>query len=255
MTHNQTMSNANYTSQRFLTLEEIGIDKVLVINRDIRKDRLAHVSKLLGYLKLPFTRFPAIDAGKFFQQMDRFDPRTKFVQNISTITNTNGQTATWQSHLQVYFTVINAVSANDRPVLIFEDDFDLEVNASYLLKEALSSLPNDWEIFFLDHSNMQCKRVYPNNICRAHTFFCADAYIIRNSTVARKLINWSNTETPQVADVFWHPYISNDALIAYAAYPNHIAMQDRSKFGSDVLQSGPIKVVNLQNPLSKILQA
>ncbi|CAF4674133.1 unnamed protein product [Rotaria sp. Silwood1] len=102
---------------------------------------------------------------------------------------------------------------------------------------------------------MQCKRVYPNNICRAHTFFCADAYIIRNSTVARKLINWSNTETPQVADVFWHPYISNDALIAYAAYPNHIAMQDRSKFGSDVLQSGPIKVVNLQNPLSKILQA
>ncbi|CAF0796633.1 unnamed protein product [Rotaria sordida] len=102
---------------------------------------------------------------------------------------------------------------------------------------------------------MKCKRVYPNNICRAHTFYCAAAYVVRNSTVARKLINWSNTQTPQVADLFWRPYISNDALIAYAAYPNHIAMQDRSRFGSDILQSGPINVVNLRNSLSKILQA
>ncbi|CAF1121081.1 unnamed protein product [Rotaria sp. Silwood1] len=173
---------------------------------------------------------------------------------MSNTTIVSGQIATWQSHLQVYFKIIKEVSAKDRPVLVFEDDFDLEADAPSLLKEALSSLPDDWEVFLLGHANMQCKRVHPN-ICKALFFYCAFAYMVRNSTVAKKLINWSNTEIGQVADAFWLPYIGNGSLIVYAADPHHIAMQDRQQFGSDIPASGPISVVKLRNPISKILKA
>ncbi|CAF3583438.1 unnamed protein product, partial [Rotaria sp. Silwood1] len=147
------------------------------------------------------------------------------------------------------------VSPNDRPVLIFEDDIDLEADAPFLLKEALHSLPNDWEIFLLGHSEMWCKHVYSNNICRAHTFFCAFAYVVRNSTVVEKLISWSNTKNPQVADVFWRGHISGGSLIAYAVHPQHIVIQDRAKFGTNIPESGPINPERLRNPLSKLLRA
>jgi GR25 family glycosyltransferase involved in LPS biosynthesis len=251
--HNQTISDTNCSLQRHLTLKEIGIKKIFLINLDRRIDRLSHVLKMLGYLRLPYTRFSAIDARKIREEMKKFDRRTNFIRNISSINKVNGATGAWQSHLQIYFKIVGEASKNDRPVLILEDDLDMEVNTSSLLQKALSILPNDWEMFFLGHSRMSCKKVYENNICRAHLFTCTFAYVIRNSTVAKKLIKWSNTERTQVADLYWQEYIVKDLLVAYAAYPNHIIIQDRVNFGTDIT-SGPLTAMKLQNPLSKMIQ-
>jgi GR25 family glycosyltransferase involved in LPS biosynthesis len=203
---------------------------------------------MLGYLKLPSTRFSAIDARKMREERKKFDPRTKFIRNISSLNKVDGRTAAWQSHLQVYFKIVNESKGNDKPVLILEDDFDMEVNAPSLIKKTLSILPKNWEMFFLGHSHMDCKQVYENNFCRAKHFYCTFAYIIRNSAVAEKLINWSNTEKAQVADLFWFHYIRNGSLVVYGAYPKLIAIQDRRKFGSDI-PSGSISVMKLQNSL------
>jgi GR25 family glycosyltransferase involved in LPS biosynthesis len=251
--HNQTISEANCLLQRQLTLKEIGIKKIFLVNLDRRIDRLSHALRMLGYLKLPSTRFSAIDARKMREERKKFDSRTKFIRNISSLNKGNARTATWQSHLQILFKIVNESKVNDTPVLILEDDFDMEVNAPSLLKETLNILPSDWEMFLLGHSHMKCKQVYENNICRATFFYCTFAYIIRNSTVAGKLINWSNTETAQVADVYWLNYIKNDSLVVYGAYPNPIAIQDRDKFGSDI-PSGPLTAMKLQNPLSKMIK-
>jgi len=246
--HNQTIHQGNCSVEKHLTLKEIGIKKIFLINLDRRIDRLSHALRMLGYLKLPCTRFSAIDARKMREERNKFDSRTKFIRNISSLNNTNGRTAAWQSHLQILFKIVDEAKGNDKPVLILEDDFDMEVNAPSLIKKTLMILPKNWEIFVLGHSSMECKQVYKNNICRAKNFYCTFAYIIRNSAAARKLINWSNTETPQVADIFWLQYIRNGSLVVYGAYPNLIAIQDRRRFGSDI-PSGPISVMKLQNSL------
>ena len=247
-------SYGNISSKNYLTLEDIGIKKVFVINLDFRKDRLSNVAKLLGSLRLRWTRFEAISKQHFHQQLHTFNPKTKFIKNMSNLNNITDRIATWQSHLQIYFKIVDEALNNDEPVLILEDDFDMEANTPFLLKKALSLLPSDWEMFFLGHSHMECKEVYQNNICRAHIFYCAVAYVIRNSTVARKLINWSNTKNPQVADIYWRKYIRNGSLIVYAAYPNHIVIQNRKQFGSDIEGGGYIPPIKLRNPLSKIVK-
>jgi GR25 family glycosyltransferase involved in LPS biosynthesis len=233
-------------------LAEIGIKKIFLINLDRRIDRLSHVLQLLGYLRLPCTRFSAIEAREISEQMNKFDPRTKFIQNISSISLT-GLQAIWLSHLQILFKIVDEASENDRPVLIFEDDIDMEANTPSLLKETLNILPNDWEIFLLGHCVTNCKQVYANNICRVNGFYCIHAYVIRNSTVAKKLISWSNTKTAQVADIYWLQHVEKGSLVVYGAYPSLLVTQDRDKFGK-LPESGNIPAMKLRNSLSKMIQ-
>lgn len=242
---------AKYPSQTQVSLGEIGIKKVFLINLDSRKDRLANVMQLLGYLRFPFTRFPAIDVRSMFNQTDGLNKQTSFFRNFFNRKHNDGQVGAWQSHLQLYFRIVEESQQDDRPVLILEDDIDMEVDTPTLLKRALESLPNDWEIFVLGHALIQCSKTY-GTVCRVWQLFCLHAYVIRNSIVASKLIQWSNTAHTQIADHVWLDYIKRGLLIMYASYPNHIVVQSRQIYGTNI-GVGPIPEVPLRNSLRRLL--
>ncbi|CAF3990716.1 unnamed protein product, partial [Rotaria sp. Silwood1] len=124
----------------------------------------------------------------------------------------------------------------------------------YLIKEALRTLRNDWELYYLAHSHVYCIKVLPNNTCKASFLYCTTAYVVRNSIVARKLIKWSYSPHGGEADGTLLVYMRDGSLIAYVAHPNHIAWQDRNSWGTDISQSGPIALAYFRNRLSKILK-
>ena len=247
------ISSTNHSSSKQLTLNEIGIKKVFVINLNSRPDRLANVVALLGYLQFPFTRFPAIDVKSIYKQLDSLHPRTNFFRQIFNRSHNDGQIGAWQSHLQVYFRIVEESKTDDRPVLILEDDIDMELETPVLLRQALQSLPNDWEMFLVGHSHVQCTKTYAT-LCRVGHFYCTHAYIIRNATVASRIADGSNTVHTQAADILLMDLVNRGSLIVYASYPRHIVVQDRKSFGSNIV-GGAIPEVGLQRSLKNLLRS
>ena len=240
-----------HSTSKHLTLDDIGIKKVFVINLDSRTDRLVNVVALLDYLQLPFIRFPAIDMKNINKSVKRIHPRTKFFRQASNRSHNDDQIGAWQSHLQVYFRIVEESKKDDRPVLILEDDIDTEVETSALVKQALKSLPNDWEMYLLGHCFLKCTQTHAT-FCKVGHFYCTHAYIIRNSTVASKLIDWSNTVNTHTPEHVWINQLKRGSLIVYASYPKQIIVQDAKSFGSDV-NIGWIPEVPLKRSLKKLL--
>ena len=242
---------AEHSLPKQLTLDDIGIKKVFVINLDSRQDRLVNVVALLGYLKFPFTRFSAINMKSINKSIKSIHPNTKFFRQASNRSHTDGQIGTWQSHLQVYFRIVEESKKDDRSVLILEDDFDMEVETPALLKQALQSLPNDWDMYLLGHCYLKCTQTHAT-FCKVGYFLCTHAYIIRNSTVASRIIGWSNTVHTQIADYVWLTHLKRGSLVVYASYPTQIVVQDGKSFGSDV-KMGRVPQVSVQRSLKELL--
>jgi hypothetical protein len=137
--------------------------------------------------------------------------------------------------------------------LILEDDIDVEADIAALLKQALESLPKDWEMFLLGHCDLTPVKTYAT-FCKTLQFSCAHAYVIRNSTVASKLIRWSNTVESQVSDSVWINPVERGELIVYASYPRHLVVQVRKTYGSNI-GVGPIPEVLLKKSLRKLLNS
>jgi GR25 family glycosyltransferase involved in LPS biosynthesis len=196
-----------------------------------------------------------------------------------------GEFGCWQSHLQVYFHIAeNGFKANsiagvkDGPYLIVEDDIQFELSFSFYLSHVLNDLlPSDWELLVLGYHNLKCfdkklqERVMKNNlignngegkekenqekkdgflaVCSTAYFWCTHGYILRNSAVARKLIQYSNVpyaHSPdysfiQKADNYWLPLFENGTIKAYGVLPQPLIFQDRKTYGSDIADSGKIK--------------
>jgi GR25 family glycosyltransferase involved in LPS biosynthesis len=198
-----------------------------------------------------------------------------------------GEFGCWQSHLQVYFHIAeNGMKSNtvtgirDGPYLIVEDDIQFELSFSFYLSHVLNDLlPSDWELLVLGYDGLQCfdkklqermmKSIPTRNsgdgnskatgnqkekggflaVCSTAYFWCTHGYILRNSAVARKLIQYSNlpyAHSPdysfiQKADNYWLPLFENGTIKAYGVLPQPLIFQDRKTYGSDIADSGKIK--------------
>jgi GR25 family glycosyltransferase involved in LPS biosynthesis len=198
-----------------------------------------------------------------------------------------GEFGCWQSHLQVYFHIAeNGMKSNtvtgirDGPYLIVEDDIQFELSFSFYLSHVLNDLlPSDWELLVLGYDGLQCfdkklqERMMKSNpkrnsgdgnnkatgnqkekggflaVCATYFFWCTHGYILRNSAVARKLIQYSNlpyAHSPdysfiQKADNYWLPLFENGTIKAYGVLPQPLIFQDRKTYGSDIADSGKIK--------------
>ena len=63
-------------------VSNIGIKKVIVINFDSRKERLANVMQLLGYFRFLFPRYPAINAKRIYKQIDGLHLDTHYFRQL-----------------------------------------------------------------------------------------------------------------------------------------------------------------------------
>ena len=243
------------------------IGSIYVINLDRRAKRINFVRYQLQYLNLSFTRIPGVD-GKVLDRwmhtisyldttkdtppsMTDFglDHRSKFVLKSSHYNHTQlttAQVGCQQSHLNVYFRIIDVAeeTGEDLPVLVLEDDVLLEKSIMNEIDDILKILPDNWEYLALGNFFLEgtCIPVVPDRLCRQmEQVWGTHAYILRNSFVAQKLARWSNREWPVPADHIYLKHLENGDLYLYQIYPKFLAIQDRKHVLSDIVTKNRLR--------------
>jgi len=271
------------TSRHFTGIESTSLDiNVYVINLDRHPHKLEFMQRQLDFLQLGFVRIPAVD-GKVMQRVvseNRSDERTHSTFGLDERSKLDlahvdmefnavgsdgsvyskgshyGVIGCMQSHIKTYFQIIDKAAMGhdaDRPSLILEDDVLMERNFASLLREALRVIATDWEVFAIGHIEGTCIDVHqssgisPDVPCRSHHFYATHAYLVRNATVAQRLLSYSNTPEPQIADHYWLPHFRED-LAAYILFPRTIADQNQLVFRSE-LRGFQQQVPALQDPI------
>eukprot|EP00770_Monocercomonoides_exilis_P011340 MONOS_11285.1-p1 / transcript=MONOS_11285.1 / gene=MONOS_11285 / organism=Monocercomonoides_exilis_PA203 / gene_product=unspecified product / transcript_product=unspecified product / location=Mono_scaffold00558:34716-35501(+) / protein_length=261 / sequence_SO=supercontig / SO=protein_coding / is_pseudo=false len=217
---------SNLSEQSALSAEELlkdmNMKRVYVINLERRIDRRLHASSQLRKAKLPFEFFPGVD-GKLLNSSDctnerlsflsRMHPRTKFnftkaCETLGPYFKLYGVVGCWQSHLQVFFDIIERAKKTgvDGPVLILEDDANVPSNLVPTLSRLMPQLPDDWDGLFLGRHHQNCSAVVSKDLCRLDMFWGAYGYILNGAKAAEKIISISNTEMIQHIDVVWLSY-------------------------------------------------
>jgi len=247
------------------------ISKVFVINLDRRKDRYEGIKKQLDTLKIAFTRFPAVDFGSQGERvweaykglhkdtkinLDLVKKKVDRHKNSIDSDYSWAQAGCWQTHLQILFDIVDNSATLPGPYLILEDDAEIEPRILEILSEkSLSAdVPQDWNILALGYDAQWCfddvvtvKRYaffFTRTIrkgsfgpfCLATSFLNTDGYVIRNAEVARKLIAYSNMQSPQTADTYWHPLFRSKRLKAYIVRPR-VTHQLKWTYSSDIEHS------------------
>ncbi len=236
------------------------LSKAFVINLDKRPNRMKWMDEQLNHLGIPYQRFSAINwyngtnLIKMEEQRQRLHPLTKMnltlvQQQLSEKHNFAlnwGSAGCWQSHLQIYLQIIQGNYTNlPGPFLILEDD----VHLSPRILDVLSYdylyhyLPYDWEMIFLDHLDLLCHENEPHwkrpkdhhpdrQYCMIKFTYTTGAYIIRNPSVAAKLVKSGNSDHIQVADWFFNYNFNSRYIKAYAIL--HRAARQTDKFPTDI---------------------
>jgi len=113
------------------------IDKVYVINLDRRPDRLEKITKQLNDLGISFTRLRAIDQEEI---------------------NSSGIVACAMSHKAV---LQDAVLQGHQKILVLEDDALFVNNFKQEFDEAMSQIPNDWQMIHLGSTGTRGDMITP----------------------------------------------------------------------------------------------
>ncbi|KAH7832177.1 putative collagen beta-1,O-galactosyltransferase [Monocercomonoides exilis] len=231
-------------------INNMNLLRAYVISLERRTDRRRYMASQLKYTKLPYEFFPGID-GKLLNSSDctnerlsflsRMHPRTKFnfteaCKSLGPYFTKYGTIGCWQSHLQIYFDIVERAKKTgvDGPVLIFEDDAKLPSNIAQVLLPLMSQLPENWDGLFLGRHRHNCSVKVSQDLCRLDFFWGAHAYLLNGVKAAEKLINISNTEMMQTADVVWLSY-TGGYLNFYTTKGRPIVVQDNSiRWESDI---------------------
>ena len=164
-----------------------------------------------------------------------------------------GAIGCWQSHLQSYFAILENYKKTlvDGPVLIFEDDVYLDKDMPEVIKNSLSLLPDNWDIFYIGYTlNPPCLYDVTKNICRAYDIVGAHSYIVNGSKSAKKMIDMVNLMENTVIDYALRWFYEKN-LYAYILH-EQVVMQDTRGLKSDVFLTPIVPVVTLKNPIKSL---
>ncbi|KAI5187043.1 hypothetical protein NEHOM01_1888 [Nematocida homosporus] len=168
---------------------------IVYINLAKHTSKKQYIERMLNYANCSFIRFNAVDGQEIYA-------RTKTLQEYSNgmpIRPTNrsirsrinaanaGRAGCHLSHLLVLKTV--AMSDSTKPVLILEDDIDLDTLFVAKIEEALANPPDHWDIILLGGMFHTAWWGHPaNKHLRAGKYqACLHAYLVNGSKSAHKI--------------------------------------------------------------------
>lgn len=244
----------NYLNQR----NQYPFD-VTYVNLDRNKDREQHMEKLLDFVGLKnHRRFRAVDGKELYT--DRSYLKNSFHQSVDikfnfemhkeTINATGAATTgIWLSYLFILKEL--AAEGTNQPLLVLEDDVDLEVDFKDQLIASMRMAPDDWDLLLCGNYFLIPRVPLPTDwtplwlpVKYFSPFHC---FIVRNSTSAARIANRADLAVfKEPIDLFVAHLIPSINLIAYAL-STPIAIQRRDLFITTNPESTPIERKALLN--------
>ncbi|RKP37444.1 glycosyltransferase family 25-domain-containing protein [Dimargaris cristalligena] len=200
---------------------------VYVINLSKRTDRRDVITNMMRFLRIPVDFLMASTPATI-----EFKPPSAVEHKVG-----DGQVACWRSHMNVYQDVV----AKGRPrALILEDDVDVEVELAHLVEQALTHLPENWDMYYLGHcsSGDHIGTMYDveHGIRKLKGPWCTHAYMVSQKG-ARKLLSLLSKPTAaidsMISQLGW-----DDKISAFSADPLQASQIRRKDDPSDIPSSG-----------------
>lgn len=233
---------------------------IIYINLKRSNDRNEHMEKLLKYAKCSFSRFEAIDGEALITRDRETLERIKIIARIEDYLKEGKNDIVFGcmlgsllSHILVYNKIVN--SQSPKPVLVLEDDVDLDVNFVEKLENIFSKNMQDWDILLLSGENLYVENEDPlviPEIKKVSSFYLNHAYVINGSKAVTKTISFLNNVCYfDSIDILLSIGICINNLQVYATIPE-LAIQMRDKFKSTILKYELDRSrESLKNPISK----
>ena len=237
---------------------------IYLINLRHRTDKLYASALQLELLGLKFTLIDAVNVASL-KAPDSEECNQDILKSITGINilklnlddirkskKTAAHIGCWLSHLKAFNEILK--QDVDKMSLILEDDFVADGNAIELVNKYLAQLEknHEWDLFYAGHcdSRVNCHRYLDatRKICSTvKQTPCAHAYIVKNKSAAKKLLDAGNLKEPVNADYFFE----TAGLKRYMVFP-HIFKQ-RKNIVADVKSEGGIHEELLDNSLELIV--
>ena len=225
--------------------EQQTYENVYLINLNSRPDRLNYMTEILNEIGQPFTRIEAVNGKELLESckdrpMSSIYPKIvytckDFLRDNSEDKCKPGEVGCWLSHLKIYFQIVENFekTGRDNPTLILEDDIDMELDFKFLVKDLVTKLPSNWELFYPGYHDPKFIRRVNRDIASIGQYWGTFSYVVRNVNVAKKLIQLANKSVCQIADVFNLEAVKRDQLKSYHSHPRQLVTYDEN-LGYDI---------------------
>jgi GR25 family glycosyltransferase involved in LPS biosynthesis len=217
---------------------------IVYLNLERHEGKKLHIERMLKYANCSFTRFNAVDGQGLCSNNKSIMEYTNGIGIAPTDDSIRqridarnaGRAGCHLSHL-IVLRGIDA-SGKDRPVLILEDDVDLDVSFAEKVEDVIASPPEKWDIILL--GGMFKKRWWAHSrnkrLVDGRYQACLHAYLVNGAKSARRLADAiDTTRCPgRPVDVIIERTFRNDQSFAFYCFSPMIAVQRRDLFESDI---------------------
>lgn len=199
---------------------------ICYINMDGEAKRNEHLKALLSVSRCKGQRFSAVNGKELIKDEKKFEKYLSSIKLDAKVDLTkyanlgNHQLGMAGCKLSHYLNYKRIEKTNStKPVLILEDDVDLECDFVVKIEKALSNMPDGWEVLlitghFRPENPQPCAPGSP--VVKVGYFFELLGYIVNGSTVAKKLTN--------LIDCRCAPFMPIDLYFAHESTHKHLAV-------------------------------
>lgn len=217
---------------------------IVYINLERNRPRRVHVERLLRYAQCSFRRFNAVDGRELckkkkslldFAHGIKIALTDEMVQQQICAKNM-GSIGCHLSHLIVLREI--ASSGNDRPVLILEDDIDLEKFFVKKIENFIANPPERWNVLLLGAVVIEkwWKRRCRKDIVEVYFDRGMHGYLVNGARDAERIadaVDAIKSPETDVDEVICDAFMDNDNFLFYCFRPM-IAVQRNDIFDSDI---------------------
>lgn len=220
---------------------------IVYINLERNRDRREHIEKMLLHAGCSFRRFCAVDglelrSGRksvldYTGGVSIMPTDSDIQQRIST--RNAGRAGCHLSHLIVLRHI--EVSGTDRPVLVLEDDIDLDEHFVSKVECAVADPPQEWNVVLLGGiaDTKWWKRRHSRHLWEVRYEACLHAYLLNGARSARRLADAIDTRRcpGRPVDLIIGDAFLDDSSFVFFCFSPMIAVQRRDLFESDITMS------------------
>lgn len=217
---------------------------IVYINLEHKSTKREHVERMLRHARCSFRRFNAVDGRALYEgrrTVQDYAGGTEIAftddmvrQRISA--QNMGKIGCHLSHLVVLRAI--GASGTDRPVLILEDDVDLNKFFVKKVENAIAHPPGEWSVLLLGSVFREkwWKRRDSRRFAEVRFEGCTHAYMVSGADSARRIADEIEAcDSPEIdVDVVISEAFADDESFVFHTFTPVIAVQRNDLFGSDI---------------------
>ena len=218
--------------------------EIVYVNLERDEKKRAHVERMLKHAKCTFRRFNGVDGEELRTGKRSIEEYTEGARIVPTdqsirqrINGSNaGRAGCHLSHLIVLRGI--DISGTERPVLVLEDDVDLDEQFAEKVEEVMGSPPEKWDMILLGGMFRKKRRKHPGNKHLAGGDYeaCLHAYLVNGAESARRVADAIDTEgcPGRPVDLIIEEAFRDDGSFRFYCFSPMIAVQRRDQFESGI---------------------